>query len=149
MNDWFIGTPSGFGRIVLGLDYYQWQDDIFFKAARPKSQNMAICAVNGSGKTSRLALTLMLWWASTFPKSKTITTAGVFRQVKNLWQDVNKFRHKFPGAKFNDTDFKLPNGSTAQGFSTDNPEYFEGHHADYLLIIVDEAKSVADGIMRQ
>jgi len=58
---------------------------------------------------------------------------------------------KFPGWEFNATDFRAPNGSRCIGFATDDPGKFEGWHAiDHqkspLLMIIDEAKTVKDGI---
>ena len=46
----------------------------------------------------------------------------------------------------NSTDLIAPNKSRAIGFSTDEPNKFEGWHNENLLMIFDEAKSIPEGI---
>jgi hypothetical protein len=50
------------------------------------------------------------------------------------------------GIQINQTELSTPNGSRVIGFSTDDPGRFEGWHADNLLMIIDEAKTVKDEI---
>src|SRR5208282_3125660 len=47
------------------------------------------------------------------------------------------------GGELLGTELRFPKtGSRAIGFSTDDPGLFEGWHAERLLVVVDEAKSV-------
>lgn len=140
--------PSGFARLVLGLNPYPWQCEAMDAVALGKS--VALAAANESGKTSVVAASLLLWQCSIFPGSQVVTTAGVYRQVKEqLWPTIAKYRHLIPEVEIAATHARFNNGSRALGFSTDDPGRFEGFHGNEdapLLIIVDEAKSVPRGI---
>jgi hypothetical protein len=113
----------------------------------PRGSAVALKAANGSGKTTGVAAPAALWHASVFPGSLTIVTAGVFRQVKEqLFPAIHAHTHIFPGWEFNETSVVTHHGSRILGFSTDEPGKFEGWHARDLLMILDESKSVPDGI---
>jgi hypothetical protein len=110
---------------------------------------VAVRAANGSGKTTHLAAPAALWHALIYPNSITITTSGVYRQVKEqMWPCIRSLGGKVKGwgIQVNQTDLVTSAGSRIIGFSTDDPGRFEGWHADNLMIIIDEAKTVADGI---
>ena len=140
-----LGTPLGFTKGVLQLQCYPWAERILCDLDRRGA--VAVRAANGSGKTSRLAASSALWHAAVFPKSLTICTAGVFRQVKEqLFPAIRSHAHKFRGWQFFETEVETHHGSRILGFSTDDPGRFEGWHAENLLMIVDEAKSVAPSI---
>ena len=140
-----LATPVGFARGLLGLPLYEWQEFILWDADKPGA--IAVKAGNGTGKTTNVAAPLALWHAAAFPHSLTIITAGVYRQVKEqLFPAIRRHASKFMGWTFNETEIEAPNGSRIIGFSTDEPGKFEGWHAENLLVIVDEAKSVPDAI---
>ena len=145
----YLGTPGWFSREILRIKPYAWQDAVLWDTAvggRP----VALVAANGSGKTQCVAAPLILWHCAVFPKSQVVTTAGVFRQVKEqLWNTLRQAKPYLGGAwEINATDLSSPNGSRAVGFSTDDPGKFEGWHNENLLMIVDEAKSVPDQIFQ-
>jgi hypothetical protein len=141
-----LATCSGFIRGALQLESYPWADNIFHDLD-PRGAAVAVKACNGAGKTERVAAPVALWHASVFPRSLTICTAGVFRQVKEqLFPAIHSHAHKFRGWTFNDCEVVTHNGSRVLGFSTDDPGKFEGWHAENLLIILDEAKSIPDSI---
>lgn len=142
-----LGTPIWFAREILGLKLYPWQEKVLWDVAIGKKP-VALRAANGSGKTACVALPLVLWHATVFPFSQTVTTAGVYRQVKEqLWGGIRSVKEKLgKGWQINATDLMAPNGSRAIGFSTDDPGKFEGWHNKNLMMIFDEAKSVPDEI---
>ncbi len=140
-----LSTPVGFAHGVLGMPLYGWQELILWDADTPGS--IAVKAANGTGKTTHIAAPLALWHAAVFPNSLTIITAGVYRQVKEqLFPAIRRHAAKFAGWTFNETEIEAAHGSRIIGFSTDEPGKFEGWHAENLLVIVDEAKSVPDAI---
>jgi hypothetical protein len=141
-----LATCPGFIRGALRLESYPWAEAIFHDLDR-RGAAVAVKACNGAGKTERVAAPVALWHASVFPKSLTIATAGVFRQVKEqLFPAIRSHAHKFRGWTFNECEVITHNGSRILGFSTDEPGKFEGWHADNLLVVADEAKSIPDSI---
>lgn len=142
-----VGTPHWFAQEVLGMQLYDWQSKVLWDLA-VGDKPVSLVAANGSGKTQGIALVALLWHAACFPRSQGLTTAGVYRQVKEqLWGSVRQNAGKLGARwKINTTDFTAPNGSKAIGFSTDNPKSFEGFHEDNQLIILDEAKAIEDEI---
>ena len=141
-----LSTPLGFIRGVLQMQSYEWAERVFTDMDR-RGAAVVLKACNGAGKTNRVAAPLALWHAAVFPRSLTIATAGVFRQVKEqLFPGIRSHAHKFRGWSFQETEVTTHHGSRILGFSTDEPGRFEGWHAENLLVIVDEAKSVPDGI---
>jgi hypothetical protein len=139
------GTPHWFAKEVLGFNPYGWQEKILWDLA-VGDKPVFVKAANGSGKTQGIAAVATLWHAAAFPNSQTVTTAGVYRQVKEqLWGNIRMQRDKLgSGWKLNTTDLEAPNGSKGIGFSTEDPNKFEGWHNDNLLLILDEAKSIND-----
>ncbi len=139
-------TPMSVAR-ALGLTPYGWQEDVM-NSVVPMFSRTALRAANGSGKTDMVVAVLVLWHALAFKNSLTVLTSGVWRQVKEqLFPSIMRHSNKFPGWKFNATDFITPDGSRCIGFSTDDPGKFEGWHAvchteSPLLIVIDEAKTV-------
>lgn len=141
-----LAHPVLFGREVLGFNYYRWQEEVL-EAVAFGAKPVSLLANNESGKTSIIACTLVHWHSSVFPNSKVVTTAGAYRQVKEqLWPALGRTSHKLQGCEVNITDARYANGARALGFSTDDPGLAEGFHGSVdepLLMIVDEAKSVA------
>lgn len=143
-----LSTCAGFVRGCLQLAPYPWAESIFADLDR-RGAAVAVKAANGSGKTTVIVAGAALWHAAVFPKSLTICTAGVFRQVKEqLFPSVRSHAHRFRGWSFLETEVEAHNGSRILGFSTDEPGKFEGWHSQNLLVIVDEAKSVPDPIFQ-
>ncbi len=141
-----LSTCPGFVRGVLQLESYDWAQRIFADLDK-RGSAVAAKGCNGCGKTERIAAPIALWHAAIFPKSLTVATSGVFRQVEQqLFGAIEGHRHRFPGWTFNNCEVVTHTGSRILGFSTDQPGRFEGWHADNLLLIADEAKTVPDSI---
>ena len=142
-----VGTPIWFAKEILGLKLYPWQEKVLWDVAIGKKP-VALRAANGSGKTACVALPLILWHCAVFPFSQVVTTAGVYRQVKEqLWGGIRSVKEKLGKTwQINATDLLAPNGARAIGFSTDDPGKFEGWHNKNLLMVFDEAKSIPDEI---
>jgi hypothetical protein len=142
-------TFAGFAMLVLGMPLYDWQMDALFMldGNGQDRTRVALRTCNESGKTSQVATAAVLANAALNPGSMTVTTAGVYRQVKQqLWENIRTLGRRFEGWEINETDLRTPHGSRAVGFATDDPDKFEGWHNPELLIIVDEAKSVPNAI---
>jgi phage terminase large subunit len=150
----YIHLPT-FARRVLELPLYPKQAAVLADLDRPGSEVTAVTA-NGVGKTTMLAAPVVIWHALCYPKSVTVTSSGVFRQVKEqMWPRIRELarRFSFLGIDPSTTEFTVPHGyngchaSKVIGFSTDDPGKFEGWHSDTsLLIVLDECKTIPEEI---
>ena len=106
---------------------------------------------HGLGKTGIAGLAT-LWFADTRDRKgadwKVVTTAGVWRQLKNyLWPEIHKWGRKLKHRQFNPRtelltlELRLATGS-AFPVASDDEANIEGAHADQILYIIDEAKNV-------
>jgi phage terminase large subunit len=151
-----ILSPSEFAWFQLGeKTLYDWQIECLEAVGLQESGGppVAIAAANGSGKTAKVVAAAILWFLSRYPRGQVVVTSGSFRQVeKQLWPALRVHQRKFPGWTFLQTELKTPEGGFALGFSTDDPGRAEGWHPkvgaaeDPVMIIVDEAKTVPDGV---
>ncbi len=115
-------------------------------------QRVAAATCNGAGKTwlmGLIAVTFML----IYPPAIVVTTSGSWEQVKRqVWKEIRgHFLHlpdclQFP--EIHTTDWNVAEKWYAVGMSTNNPKLFEGHHGPHVLVLIDEAKAVEDGIFQ-
>jgi hypothetical protein len=149
-----IATPEGFARHVIGIKLYDWQRAVLRDLAKEQSR-VALRAANGSGKTSTVIASILLWHCFCFKRSISVTTAGVFRQVESqLWPSLRNYVARLGGGwdvTSGEIRYTDPQGDTSRiiGYSATDPGRAEGWHAEDhtkhpLLMVVDEAKSVAD-----
>jgi len=149
-----LSKPSAFASNVLGINLYDWQRKVL-RDLEPRDCRVALRAANGSGKTSTVISSILIWHALVYPRSIAVTTAGVFRQVESqLWPSLRNHIAKLGGAwevTSGEIRYLHPNGNTSRiiGYSATDPGRAEGWHAEDheyhpLLMVVDEAKTVAD-----
>ena len=142
---------ANFPKNFLGLETYDWQRNVL-DSLEEKECQVALKAANGSGKTSVVAVSAILWHMVRFPQSLVVTTAGVWRQVEGqLWPKLREHVMGLGrGWRATSNELEYANGSRAVGFSTNDAGKFEGWHrqgpTENLLMIVDEAKTVPDPI---
>jgi hypothetical protein len=144
-------------------DFYQIRENDRQKqvldAIEAPGSKVSARTANGAGKTTVLIPGAVLWFMATHPRGKVVLTSGVERQVRaQLFPALHAHRHRLGGWKFNDADIAAPNGSIAIGFSTNDGARFEGFHGNKnpfydlaqhdgpLMIVADEAKSIAQTI---
>ena len=93
---------------------------------------------------------MVAWYLTAFPESRVVTTAPTFSQVRDLlWSEINAAVGKAPEGLFPPCDatrLTISRSWFAVGLSTDRPERFQGHHAENLLLVVDEASGVHEDI---
>ena len=149
-----LSKPAAFASNVLGINLYDWQRKVL-RDLEAKDCRVALRAANGSGKTSTVISAILIWHALVFQRSIAVTTAGVFRQVESqLWPSLRNHIAKLGGAwevTSGEIRYLHPNGNTSRiiGYSATDPGRAEGWHAEDheyhpLLMVVDEAKTVAD-----
>jgi hypothetical protein len=139
--------PVWWVRTVLGVDPWSKQEDILV-SVRDHGRT-AVRSAHGLGKTF-VAACVALWWLYSHPASIVITTAPTWPQVENLlWREIRRLHGgaRVPlGGKVLTTSLELGEKWYALGLSTNEPERFQGFHAEHLLLIVDEASGVDQGI---
>ncbi len=148
----YRSDPVGFVRHYLGEK--TWGDyvpDIVDKQAEVlqaigEHDHVAVKAANGVGKTW-LAARVVAWFMETQPNPIAITTAPTWRQVDDLlWKEIRSLYRThaklrgvlMPKAPRIDIDEE----SYAVGFSTNDPNNFQGYHAESIIIIIDEGPGV-------
>lgn len=151
-----ILSPAEFAWFHLGeRTLYDWQMECLEAVGEQERAGLpvAIAAANGSGKTAKIVACVICWFLSRYPRGKVIVTSGSFRQLeKQLWPALRRHMRKFPSWTFLQTELRTPEGGFVIGFSTDDAGRAEGWHPqegseiDPVMIIVDEAKTVPDGI---
>ena len=143
-RDW-SGDPVGFAREVLKDDPWERQEAIMRSVAQNRRTVVRSC--NHSGKT-HAAAAIAVWYAYAFTPSLVLTTAPTERQVKKeLWNEIGRFwRTAGFGGTFLTTEFALSPDQRAIGFTTNEPQKFQGWHETNILIIVDEASGVEEHI---
>lgn len=151
-----IDGPNLFFNEVLGVETLEdFQEN---KILRPiaKYSRVSIAACHSVGKTWSMAR-VALWFLSSFRGSIVITTAPTNRQVeKLLWGELRAAykRAKYPiGGRLLNKELKIDDDWYAIGFSpeksagSDSKEQsgssFQGFHADYVMIIFDEATGIS------
>lgn len=144
--------PVGFARDVLGFTAWSAQRQIM-ESVRDNTRT-AVRACHGPGKTA-VAARIVLWFLAAHPgRSRVITTAPTWAQVADqLWREIREavtaahageYLQSWPTPSA--TKLDLGDQWFAIGHSTDRPERFQGHHAEHLLLVVDEASGVDEKI---
>jgi len=124
------------------------------------AKRLAVVGPRGLGKTA-LVSWAVLWFALTrdggLEDWKILTTAGAWRQLElYLWPEVHKWVKRLRWSKVGRAPFRidielmskglrLRNGS-AMAVTSNDPDLTEGAHADKILYIFDEAKSIPASI---
>lgn len=153
-----LTVPSNFAKIVLGFDLYDKQKKALDLCA-PIGSMVSIAAANGSGKTSRILPSLVLWHQSLWPMGKVKITSGSWTQIEDqIWPAIVRHKESFPKWKWLETPYveTYSSWTTRPGwvraFSTNHPGKAEGDHPDGddtpLLFIVDEAKTAPDWLRK-
>ena len=152
-----VDDPALFFRAILRAPLRKWQADLCEEVKRrlkagERHIRVHVRSCHGAGKTY-VAGGLVLWWESTRPDSRVLTTAPTWAGVENLlWPEIARL---YNGSLLRDLKFgrllttklEVREGWYAIGASSDRPENLEGHHSPVAAMrIVDEAKAVEDGI---
>lgn len=137
--------PVAFCVDILKVRLWERQSEIAQSVGSERRTTVRSC--HGSGKTY-VAACLTHWWAHCFSPSLVITTAPTDRQVREvLWHEIHAraLGAGLPGT-LNQTSLSISPKQRAHGFTTAQPERFQGHHEENILVIVDEASGVDERI---
>ncbi|WP_329330736.1 hypothetical protein OIU81_02855 [Streptomyces sp. NBC_01454] len=134
------------------LSEHLWSKQIEIAESVRDHRLTAVQSCHGVGK-SWTASRLTAWWLDTHPpgEARVVTTAPTGDQVKAiLWSEINAAFSKAEArenpflGRINETEWKLGKRLIAFGRkpSDYNPHAFQGIHAKYVLVILDEACGV-------
>ncbi len=139
-----VADPIKWTEWLFDIKLDDWAKDAAASFITGKRTARAVC--NGGGKT-KLFAGLGSWTLARYRNSKAIMTAGVFLQCLGVRDELARSMHKLSGWTLNERELIHPTtNSRFIWFSADNPGYFEGHHADFVTVLIDESKSVTNGI---
>lgn len=146
----YAADPALWAREKLGE--HLWSKQVQIAESVRDNRLTAVQSCHGVGK-SWTASRLTAWWLDIHPpgEARVVTTAPTGDQVKAiLWSEINAAfaiaaarGNPLPG-RINETDWKLGKRLIAFGRkpSDYNQHAFQGIHAKYVLVIIDEACGV-------
>lgn len=136
--------PELFVRSVLGVKIVTPDQSRLYASVRDFKRTAAP-AGHSVGKTFAAA-SVALWFLYTRKPAWIVTTAPSWSQVEELlWREVRNLHggSQFPlGGDPLTTKLELGDDWIAVGRSTNDPNRFQGRHAENVLIIIDEATGV-------
>ena len=145
----YINDPVLWSKERLNVTLWSKQKNII-ESVRD-NVNTAVMSCHDIGKSFTAALTCC-WWIDSHPPGTAfvVTTAPSGPQVKAiLWREINRM-HKSAGlaGRTNLTEWYLDKEIVAFGRkpSEYTPDAFQGIHAIYVLVILDEACGIPDSL---
>jgi hypothetical protein len=154
----YSGAPVRFIRARLGEALWSKQAEI--AEAVVGHRRVAVQSCHGIGK-SWIAARLAAWWLSEHEPGEAfvVTTAPTGKQVRAiLWREIGRAHAKglLPG-RVTQTEWWMPVASGSGGEHEEmvafgckpsdyDPAAFQGIHARYVLVIIDEASGVPESI---
>jgi len=140
--------PLFFSQCVLGGPR-PWRRQADILRALRDGKRVAVRSGHGVGKTW-IAARAALWFLYSHPGAVVLTTAPTHRQVRSiLWAEIRKQARNAAyklGGRITETGIRLDDDWFALGLATDEPERFQGYHAERLLLVFDEAPGVSPEI---
>jgi hypothetical protein len=142
--------PSDFALAarLTSHNLYEWQNRSMDAVAA--GYPTALCAPNGSGKSSTCVTFLILWFLHEYPRGRVIVTSGSWSQLENqVFNSLKNFATHpfFIGWEFLDSSIKTPSGGSCEGISVTDARKAVGYHKNAdspVLLIIDEASAVLD-----
>lgn len=154
-------SPVGFIMGLLRQALYDWQARFVSQCEMIFGRKkLSLVAPNGSGKSAVIIAGLTLWWLGVHKKGRVVITTKDSKQLDNQIEPaLRNHSGKLEGWKFIERRVENGTGGFAVLFTTDDAGRAEGWHQGFLedgqpdpeaplLIIVDEAKSVDEGIFQ-
>jgi hypothetical protein len=146
----YAADPALWAREKLGE--HLWSKQVEIAESVRDNRLTAVQSCHGTGK-SFVSSRLTAWWLDIHPpgEARVVTTAPTGDQVKAiLWSEINGAFSKATArgnpfiGRINETEWKLGKRLIAFGRkpSDYNPHAFQGIHAKYVLVLIDEACGV-------
>ena len=149
LETWY--NPATFNEVWLRRHPYWGKQRQVCDALQSGKKTVLVPSGNATGK-SWMSAGLVLWYLATKPGAVVVTTAPTHDQLANvLWRAIWGAKAKAPIPLFEDRATRSPllienveSGGYAIGLSSATVEAASGHHAENLLVVIDEASGVED-----
>lgn len=143
--------PIWWCREFLGSEFWDVQKQVLLSVRDNRRTSVTAC--HAIGKTY-LTANAAVWFLMAHPNACVLLTAPTYRQVSEvLWRAIGGLYEKAKqrgcplGGKFySEPKWELGKEWFMLGFSPQHPEKAQGFHAPYILIILDEASGIPDGV---
>lgn len=150
-----LATPANFSREFLKMKLSPQQAEVM-DAMGPVGSHVTAAFCNEAGKTTKVITGFILWhclvWTRRGENGGVVTTSGSWPQITNqLVPALRSYQHLFPKWEFAERTIKINGIPNWMAFSVTDVGRAEGAHGapeNPLAAIVDEAKSVRDGVFR-
>ena len=144
-----LNSPDAFNTTWLKRYPYWGKQKEVCQALMDGQKTILVPSGNATGK-SWMTAGLALWYLTTRPESVIVTTAPTFDQLSNvLWRAIWSAWNKLPVPLFASRTTRAPLlienqslGGYCIGISSSTVEAASGHHAENLLVLIDEASGV-------
>jgi hypothetical protein len=132
--------PVRFAEDVFGAGLWRGQREIL--SAVERERRVVVKACHASGKTFVAAI-IAWWFACRFRDNRVITIAPGWLMTRAvLWSEIHglleRARYRLPTMAINQTEIKFGPRNLILGLSTNDAIRLQGHHAERILIIIDE-----------
>lgn len=136
-----FSDPVIFAEKVFGVELWDAQKQILRAIATER--RVAVKACHATGKTFAAALAA-LWFACRFRDARVLILAPGWLTVRAvIWSEIHSLlsraRLRLPTTVQNQTEIRFGPDNLVIGLSSSDPARLQGHHAEHLLIIADEA----------
>ena len=145
----YADKPVEFAIEVLGVKFLTPDQKRILESIRDRSVTN-VQAGHGIGKTYLMSI-VITWWVFAV-RGLAFSTAPNLDQVKDLlWREVRSLydaNKKKLGGSRTELSMKYSEAARAKGFAARNYDSnsFQGKHAEFLLILIDEADGITDVI---
>jgi hypothetical protein len=141
LSQQYQGDPVGYATHYLGVTLWAKQQECLEKLHQPPYRVLCRSA-NATGKTY-LSACAASYWHDNYRPSIVLTTAPTQVQVRDLlFKELRNIRplqrYFLPRA----TRIERNHAHFVHGFTAATPDAFQGRHADYMLLIFDEATGI-------
>ena len=136
--------PVRFAKSVF--DATLWDKQAEIAKAVETERRVAVKACHASGKTFAAAA-IALWFACRYRNARVITLApGWLTTRAVIWSEIHSLlqraRFKLPTTVANQTEIRSGADNLLLGLSANEPTRLQGHHAEHILLIADEATGI-------
>lgn len=150
-NDSHLWCRNEFDRLLLDSSR-SYQAEALDQMAEPG--RYALMWANGTSKTTTAAL-FVHWFLDNYP-GKVLTTAATWSQLREqLWREIRTWasRSKMPmvtsEVSIEKTQIDIAPDWAAFGRAFDREGSFEGVHAPFVLVVMDEAKAIDPAVFEE